>query len=183
MSSSKNNPNPQYPLWKYVEKTKQTKDTGGTVTIKCNFCKAEWKGTYTRVKAHFMQIPRMGVELCNGDPEDTSKLLNAQMEQRRAEGRAGKEITRPSHKSRDDVDDDSIEVGDEYPSEDEVQFGDENVPSKASKSTTTQARKKPKLGGLGDMFDVKGREGIDLARARFFSCMWHSFQCSPLTIF
>lgn len=151
-----------------MEKTKQTKDTGGTVTIKCNFCKAEWKGTYTRVKAHFMQIPRMGVELCNGDPEDTSKLLNAQMEQRRAEGRAGKEITRPSRKSRDDVDDDSIEVGDEYPSEDEVQFGDENVPSKASKSTTTQARKKPKLGGLGDMFDVKGREGIDLAIARFF---------------
>ena len=66
------------------------------------------------------------------------------------------------------MDEESTDSGDENPSEDEVQFGDENVPSKASKSTTTQACKKPKLGGLFDMFDVKGREGVDLAIARFF---------------
>ena len=77
MSSSKKNP--LYPLWKYVER-KKTKAAGGTTIIKCNFCKAEWKGTYARVKAHFMQIPRMGVELCDGDSEDANKLLNAQME-------------------------------------------------------------------------------------------------------
>ena len=66
------------------------------------------------------------------------------------------------------MDDESIDSGDENPSEDEVQFCDDNVSPKASKITTIQAHKKPKLGGLSDMFDVKGREGVDLAIARFF---------------
>ena len=55
--------------------------------------------------------------------------------------------------------------------DDEVQFRDESVLSKASKNTTTQSHEKPKHHGLYDMFDIKGREGVDIAIARVFvSC-------------
>ena len=164
--SSKSNPN--FPLWKYVDRTKL--GSGGTTLIKCHFCQAEWKGTYTRVKVHFMKIPKMGVDVCTRDPEDANRLTTAQIEQQRAEGKAGKEVSRPCHnpKYSVDVDDDGDSDEDFNPSEDEVQFGDENVPSRASKSTTSQAHKKQKVGGLFDMFDVKGRDGVDLAIARFF---------------
>ena len=163
--SSKSNPN--FPLWKYVDRTKL--GSGGTTLIKCHFCQVEWKGTYTRVKAHFMKIPKMGVDVCTGDPKDANRLTTTQLEQRRAEGKAGKEVSRPCHnpKYSVDVDNDGDSDEDFNPSEDEVQFGDENVPSRASKSTTSQAHKKQKVGGLFDMFDVKGRDGVDLAIARF----------------
>lgn len=109
----------------------------------------------------------MGVDVYTRNPEDASRLTNAQIQQRRAEGKAGKEVSRPCHNPKDNVDDDGDSNEDFNPSEDEVQFGDENVPSRASRSTTSQARKKQKLGGLVDMFDVKGREeGVDLAIAR-----------------
>ena len=46
--------------------------------------------------------------------------------------------------------------------------GDEDISSKASKSNVI-ANKRPKiLGGIYDMFDLKGREGVDLAIERFF---------------
>ena len=115
-----------------------------------------------------MQIPKMGVDICTGDSEDANTLTTAQSEQRRAEGKAGKEISRPYHNPKDSVDENGDSDEDFNPSEDEVQFGDENVPSRASKSTTSQAHKKQKVGGLFDMFDVKGRDGVDLAIARFF---------------
>eukprot|EP00253_Pinus_taeda_P035891 PITA_35891 len=157
---------PQYPLWKYVDRQKPPKGAGGTATIKCTLCQLEWKGSYTRVKAHFMQIARKGVDACTGDPNDPTRLPSAQKEQQKADGKASKEISRPSHNVTEN--DDSNE--EELPFDDEVETGDEHVSvsTRASKSTTTQAHKKPKLGGLYDMFDVKGREGVDLAIARFF---------------
>ena len=93
MSSS----NPKYPLWKYVDRQKPPKGSGGTATIKCNLCKLEWKGSYTRVKAHFMKIPRKGVDPCTGDPDDANRLPSAQREQQKADGKAGKAISRPYH--------------------------------------------------------------------------------------
>ena len=108
--------NPSFPLWKYVDRTKV--GSGGTALIKCHFYQAEWKGTYTRVKAHFMKIPKMGVHVCTGDPKDASRLTNAQIEQRRAEGKAGKEVSRPCHKPKDSVDDDGDSDEDFNPSED-----------------------------------------------------------------
>ena len=131
-----------------------------------------------------MQIPRMGVKLCNGDSEDANKLPNAQMEQRKAEGKSGKEISRPCRARNPHANlDESNDSSDENPSKDEVQFGDENVPSKASKSTTTQAHKKPKLGGHCDMFDVKGRESVDLAIAIFFLACGIPFNTSQSPYF
>ena len=95
-----------------------------------------------------------------------------------ADGKAGKAISRPCL-NVDEKDDSNEE---ELPSNDddgEVQVDD--VSSRASKITTSQPRKKPKLGGLYDMFDVKGREGVDLAIARFFLSCGIPFNapCSP----
>ena len=55
----------------------------------------------------------------------------------------------------------------ENPSNDEVHFRDENVPSKASKDNTTSSHKRPRTGKIYDMFDVKGKQGVELAIARF----------------
>ena len=110
-----------------------------------------------------MKIPKTNVDLCSGDLEDPTKLLNAQREQHRDDGKS-KAISRPSRNVSHDDESDDIDI----PSEDEVECGDETMPSKASKSTTSHPHKKPKLGGIHDMFDVKGREGVDLAIARFF---------------
>lgn len=58
------------------------------------------------------------------------------------------------------------------PSDDEeVQLGDKHVPSRSSKTKSTKpGHKRPKLGGLYNMFDIKCREGVDLAIAKdFFS--------------
>ena len=82
-----------------------------------------------------MHILRMGVELRDGDPKDANKLSNAQMEQQKVEGQTCKEISRPcqARNPHANVDEESTDSGDENPSKDEVQFGDENMSSKASK--------------------------------------------------
>ena len=73
-----------------MERTKPVKGGGGTSTIKCLLCQVEWKGSYTRVKAHFMNIPKKGVDACPGDPEDPNKLPSIRMEQPRVDGKVGK---------------------------------------------------------------------------------------------
>ena len=119
-----------------------------------------------------MKIPKMGVDLSTGDLENANRLTNAQIEQGRVEGKAGNEVSRPCHNPKDNVDDDG---------EDEAQFGDENVPSRASRSTTSQAHKKQKLGGPIDMLDMKSMEGVDLAIGGFFLACGIPFNaaCSP----
>ncbi len=90
----------------------------------------------------------MGVDLCSGDPSDADRLTSIQIEQQRADGKAGKEISRPSRNPKDSVGADEKTDDDFSPSEDEVQVGDDHVPSKTSKSTTTQSRKNKKLVAL-----------------------------------
>ena len=81
------------------------------------------------------------------------------MEQHRADGKVGKQISRTSHVVDKDNDDSNE---DEMPSEHEVRLGDEDIPSKTSKRNVT-ANKRPKiLGGIYDMFDLKGREELIL---------------------
>ena len=81
------------------------KGGGGTAGIKCHLCQDEWKGIYTQVKAHFMNIPKKGVDACPGDPEDPTKLLSIQMEQHRVDGKVGKKISRTSRVVDKDNDD------------------------------------------------------------------------------
>ena len=54
------------------------------------------------------------------------------------------------------------------PSNDEIHFGDRNVPSKSSKAIQLSSYKRPKIVSIYHMFDVKGREGVDLVIASFF---------------
>ena len=75
-----------------------------------------------------MNIPMKGDDTCPRDPEDPTKLLSIQMEQHRADGKVGKQISQTS-RVVDKDNDDSNE--DEMPSEDEVRLGDEDIPSKA----------------------------------------------------
>ena len=104
-----------------------------------------------------MQIPRKGVDACTGDRNDPTRLPSAQRKQQMVDGKAGKAISKPCLNV--DENDDSNE--EELPSNDEVQVGD--VSYRASKITVTrQPRKKPKLGGLYDMFEVKGRRVLIL---------------------
>ncbi|GLJ46784.1 hypothetical protein SUGI_0986690 [Cryptomeria japonica] len=58
-----------FSLWKYFDCVSRQKGTGGTVTIKYKLCPMAWQGIYTRVKAHFLQIPRKGVDPCTNDGE------------------------------------------------------------------------------------------------------------------
>lgn len=136
--SSKTNPN--FPLYKYVHRTKL--GSRGTALIKFHLCQVKWKGTYIRVKVHFMKIPKMGVDICTGDPGDASRLTNEQIEQRKVEGKLGKEVSRPCCNPKDNVDHDGDSDEDLNTSKDKVQFCNENMPSRASRSTTNQAHKK-----------------------------------------
>ncbi|XP_028104489.1 uncharacterized protein LOC114303554 [Camellia sinensis] len=58
------------PLWKYVTRLEKSGAKGGNYTFQCNFCRVTRKGSYTRVKAHLMQIKNQGIEVC---PKVTSK--------------------------------------------------------------------------------------------------------------
>ncbi|GLJ31207.1 hypothetical protein SUGI_0625370 [Cryptomeria japonica] len=81
-----------YPLWKYVDRVPGPKGSGGTATIKCKLCNLGWKGTYTRVKAHFLHLPCNGVEGCPNECE----RYDVVREQERADGKV---VMRSSHVS------------------------------------------------------------------------------------
>jgi len=55
-----------YPLWKYVTKIKQLPG-GGSREWKCNLCcnGKNYKGSYTRVKAHILHEGVKGVDVCS----------------------------------------------------------------------------------------------------------------------
>ncbi|XP_026378526.1 uncharacterized protein LOC113272962 [Papaver somniferum] len=51
------------PLWKYV--TKLNKDEGGgNVSFTCHHRRINYKGSYSRVKAHLLKIPNKGIKKC-----------------------------------------------------------------------------------------------------------------------
>ena len=51
------------PLWRYDSKLSKTPG-GGNNMIKCNLCDFSFNGSYTRVKAHLLQIKGEGVRSC-----------------------------------------------------------------------------------------------------------------------
>ncbi|XP_047309896.1 uncharacterized protein LOC124913349 [Impatiens glandulifera] len=60
------------PLWKHVTKLVKMKERGGNMKIKCNFYNLEFTGSYSRVKAHLLQIKGEGVSVC---PRVTTNIL------------------------------------------------------------------------------------------------------------
>jgi len=51
------------PLWRYVSKLRKI-SSGGNNIIKCNLCDFLFNGSYTRVRAHLLQLKGEGVRSC-----------------------------------------------------------------------------------------------------------------------
>ncbi|XP_061353542.1 uncharacterized protein LOC133298288 [Gastrolobium bilobum] len=66
------------PLWKYVTQLDARVEAGGNLSWKCNFCKKDYKSSYTRVRAHSLKIPSKGIGKClmvqNRDMIEMEKL-------------------------------------------------------------------------------------------------------------
>ena len=67
-SSNQEVPNDESPLWQYV--TKVEKPSGASIKsgentyFKCNYCGTVYMGSYSRVKAHLLQISGKGTKAC-----------------------------------------------------------------------------------------------------------------------
>jgi hypothetical protein len=56
--------NPRYPLWKHVKIIQSNGPNGGNTKSECLFCEKIISGSYTRVRAHLLKIPRQCVSIC-----------------------------------------------------------------------------------------------------------------------
>ena len=54
----------QPPLWDFVTKLEKKGETGGTWSYQCHYCGEIRSGSYSRVKAHLLQIKNLGVAVC-----------------------------------------------------------------------------------------------------------------------
>ncbi|XP_030970895.1 uncharacterized protein LOC115991330 [Quercus lobata] len=52
------------PLWKYVTRLEKASVGSGNVSFKCNYCEKTFKGSYSRVKAHLLKLPKFGIQAC-----------------------------------------------------------------------------------------------------------------------
>ncbi|XP_061366107.1 uncharacterized protein LOC133309353 [Gastrolobium bilobum] len=52
------------PIWKYVTQLDARVEAGGNLSWKCNFCKKDYKSSYTRVRAHLLKISGKGIGKC-----------------------------------------------------------------------------------------------------------------------
>ena len=51
-------------LWKYVTKLEKASGSSGYVVFRCNYCEKVFKGSYSRVKAHILELPNYGIQSC-----------------------------------------------------------------------------------------------------------------------
>eukprot|EP00253_Pinus_taeda_P002226 PITA_02226 len=63
---------PKSPLWKYVTTVGKIQG-GGSLAWVCSECQKEFKGSYTRVKAHFLGLKNNGIRICSGPPKENGK--------------------------------------------------------------------------------------------------------------
>lgn len=64
------------PLNNFVTKTKGAGVGGGNFQVQCKLCNKIFHGSYTRVRAHLLKIPRQGVGFC--DKLTQAKLIDMQ---------------------------------------------------------------------------------------------------------
>ena len=66
--SSQEVSNAESPLWQYVTKVEKpagaSVKSGGNTYFKCNYCDVVFMGSYSRVKAHLLQISGKGIRAC-----------------------------------------------------------------------------------------------------------------------
>ncbi|CAO2149939.1 unnamed protein product [Urochloa humidicola] len=70
--------NEKKPLWRYVEILESTKGQGAKV--KCRFCNHLFQGSYSRVKAHLLNISGFGVRVCRVMTADVLEQLQAEVD-------------------------------------------------------------------------------------------------------
>ena len=76
--------NEKKPLWRYVQTLENTrKGKGGNKRSMCRLCEYVINGSYSRVKAHLLKIPNMGVSSCQKVTVDV--LVQLKGEQKRAD--------------------------------------------------------------------------------------------------
>ncbi|XP_037433016.1 uncharacterized protein LOC119300034 [Triticum dicoccoides] len=76
--------NEKKPLWRYVQTLENTgKGKGGNKRSMCRLCEYVINGSYSRVKAHLLKIPNMGVSSCQKVTVDV--LVQLKGEQERAD--------------------------------------------------------------------------------------------------
>jgi hypothetical protein len=63
-SSGGSMPDGNAPLWTYVTRIEKSSGGGGNMSFKCNYCQEIYKGSYSRVKAHLLRIPNVGIKGC-----------------------------------------------------------------------------------------------------------------------
>ena len=70
-----------YPLWRHVQIISRC-GGGGSWEWRCNLCKSQYKGSYPRVKAHFLHESGKGIENCpkTNDPVERRKYQSEQDE-------------------------------------------------------------------------------------------------------
>ena len=67
-TSSQEVPNAECPLWQYVTKVEKplgvTVKKGGNTYFKRNYCDVVYLGSYSKVKAHLLQIVNKSIKAC-----------------------------------------------------------------------------------------------------------------------
>ncbi|CAN6439471.1 unnamed protein product [Victoria cruziana] len=71
---------PSQPFWRLVIKGEKAAGGGGNVHFVCTLCHRQFTGSYTRVKAHFLQIRGVGIRSCNRVNRDMLKELKQEQE-------------------------------------------------------------------------------------------------------
>ena len=77
------------PLWRHVSKLRKTSG-GGNNLIKCSLCDFSFNGSYTRVRAHLLQLKGEGVRSC---PKVSSSKLVEFIENRDVKEKKGPSTT------------------------------------------------------------------------------------------
>jgi hypothetical protein len=68
--------NQKYPLWAHVRKVSaDASGAGGNKHVICHFCGVSFHGSYSRVRAHLLQIKGDGVDPCYKMPHHVFKQL------------------------------------------------------------------------------------------------------------
>ncbi|XP_038999122.1 uncharacterized protein LOC120124534 [Hibiscus syriacus] len=128
------------PLWNYVTKIEKRETVGGTWNFRCNICGETRNGSYTRIKAHLLQIRGEGVAICKKVTRNQKLEMVRLVEE--WENRKKQEVTRevslPSQSSA------GIEID------------------------SSSKKRKPSLSPLARAFDMNTRVQLDEEIARMF---------------
>ncbi|XP_028075636.1 uncharacterized protein LOC114277883 [Camellia sinensis] len=92
------------PLWKYITKLAKPREGRGNCQLQCNFCNNTFKGSYTRVSAHLLKLPRKGIGACK-------KVTSQKLSQLQNENDAAKLRIKNTHPKNVPLPSSSVSVG------------------------------------------------------------------------